>query len=222
MSIETITRATDRRAIRVPQPTSTHDAMGIEIADAPEALSVIHRPACGAAIWDRQPLRAFQTWIDGVEPKRLPRGRVTLRPDMVRAAVLGLCENHNTPDDAMREALVDDIAALATVFAGLMDASFVKLRLDVVTANTCPKFHIDAITARLICTYRGTGTQYGASTNGEVPKTVFTVPTSSPMVLRGSVWPQSPAKGVVHRSPPIAGTGETRLVLVLDPAENPD
>ena len=103
-----------------------------------------------------------------------------------------------------------------------MSAPFLRLRLDVVTTNACPKFHIDAVTARLVCTYRGTGTQYGISTDGADPRRVFIVPTGSPILLRGTLWPEMPSSGLLHRSPPIEGTGETRLVLVLDPVLNPE
>ncbi len=79
----------------------------------------------------------------------------------------------------------------------------------------------DAITARLVCTYRGTGTQYGMSTDDADPQSVFTVPTGSPILLRGTFWPAEPPSGLLHRSPPIEGTGETRLVLVIDPVSDP-
>ena len=75
--------------------------------------------------------------------------------------------------------------------------------------------------ARLVCTYRGTGTQYGTGLNGADPDRIFTVPPSSPIILRGTLWPEHPASGLLHRSPPIAGTGETRLLLVLDPVDAP-
>ena len=113
--------------------------------------------------------------------------------------------------------LVDDISAMADIFSDVMQVPYVRLRLDVITTNACRKFHIDAVTARLVCTYRGTGTQYGVSVDGAEPEHVFTVPTSSPIVLRGTLWPEAPSSGLRHRSPPIEGTGETRLVLVLDP-----
>ncbi|EEE38158.1 hypothetical protein RKLH11_1999 [Rhodobacteraceae bacterium KLH11] len=103
-----------------------------------------------------------------------------------------------------------------------MSATFLRLRLDVVTTNACRRFHIDAITARLVCTYRGTGTQYGVSTDGADPQRVFTVQTGSPILLRGTLWPAEPPSGLLHRSPPIEGTGETRLVLVLDPVTDPE
>lgn len=49
----------------------------------------------------------------------------------------------------------------------------------------------------------------------------MTVPTGSPIILRGTRWPETPVSRLLHRSPPIVGTGETRLVLVLDPVEGP-
>ncbi|MEO1331185.1 MAG: DUF1826 domain-containing protein, partial [Pseudomonadota bacterium] len=129
------------------------------------------------------------------------------------------------PDCPERDLLIEDVAALAHGFAKIADASYLRVRLDVVTTNACRKFHIDSVTARLICTYRGTGTQYGNSSGksfgGGEPQTVLTAPTGSPMVLRGTLWPEDPPSGLLHRSPPIAGTGETRLLLVLDPVDDP-
>ena len=113
--------------------------------------------------------------------------------------------------------LVNDVAALAEVLREIMPTSHLQMRFDVVTTNACRKFHIDAVTARLVCTYRGTGTQYGISTDGAEPQKIFTVPTGAPILLRGTLWPEPPRSGLLHRSPPIEGTGETRLVLVLDP-----
>ena len=197
-------------------------AIGVGVADSPEALSVLHRPGTAAAIWRRQPLPGFQRWIDGVDRERLPKARVVLRPDLVHRAVQEICEAARTPAGPERDRLIDDTAALADIFAGLMQAKWLRLRLDVVDTNACRKFHIDAVTARLVCTYRGTGTQYGITRNGAEPARVFTVPTGAPIVLRGTLWPETPASGLLHRSPPIEGTGETRLVLVLDPVCGPE
>ncbi len=202
---------------------SVEDAViGVGVADAPEGLSAIHRPGCAAAIWRRRPLPGFQSWIDALEPGRLPKTRVILRPRNVRETVIQVCDASGTPDCTERERLVDDVTALADIFIGLMPAPYLRLRLDVVTTNACRKFHIDAITARLICTFRGTGTQYGISTDGAEPRRVFTLPTGAPILLRGTLWPERPKSGLLHRSPPIAGTGETRLVLVLDPVLEPE
>lgn len=196
--------------------------VGVAVSDTPEGLSAIHRPDCAAAIWRRHPARDFQSWIAALEPERLPRARVILRPEDVRHAMAQICEACGTPDCHEREMLIDDTAALANIFAGLMCAPYLRLRCDVVTTNACRKFHTDAVTARLICTYRGTGTQYGISTDGAEPRRVFTVPAGAAILLRGTLWQERPKSGLVHRSPPIEGTGETRLLFVLDPVESPD
>jgi hypothetical protein len=197
-------------------------AVGVGVIMAAKDLGVIATPGCAAAIWQRQPLPEFQTWIDQLDPERLPTARLILRPQTVRAAMLEICALSGVPDNAQRARLIDDIAALAELFAALMQAPFLRLRLDRVTTNACRKFHIDAVKARLICTYRGTGTQYGVSPDGAEPRRVFTVPTGAPLLLRGTLWPERPASRLLHRSPPIEATGETRLVLVLDQILDPE
>lgn len=190
----------------------------VAVVDHPQDLSTLSHSDTSAVIWRRQPLRSFQNWIDGLTPDRLPKGRLILRPDAVRDAVENLCICAGTPACVERTRLVDDIAALADVFADVTKVPYLRLRLEAVETNKCWKFHVDAVTARLICTYRGTGTQYGVSHRGAEPERVFTVPTGSPIGLRGTLWLEpSSADRLLHRSPPIAGTGETRLMLVLDP-----
>lgn len=194
----------------------------ISLAETPDQLSAIHHPDCAAAIWCRHPLQSFQLWLDSLDPEQLPKARLILRPEAVRDAVSRICETYGTPDSAERNRLVDDIAALSDIFADLMRTKWLRLRLDVIKTNACRRFHIDAVTARLVCTYRGTGTQYGISINEAEPDQVVTVPTGAPILLRGTLWPEDPKSGLLHRSPPIEGSGETRLVLVLDPVADPE
>lgn len=197
-------------------------AIGVGVTQKPENLSILAKPGCAAAIWQRQAPPAFQTWIDGLDPDTLPSARLTLRPQSILPVLTELCDGAQTPHGPHRQRLIEDIAALTHLFCDLMAAPYVRLRLDRVTSNACRKFHIDALTARLVCTYRGTGTQYGVSHGGAEPKRVFTVPTGAPILLRGTLWPEQPRSGLLHRSPPIEGSGETRLVLVLDPILDPE
>mmetsp|Transcript_27452 Transcript_27452/g.50619 ORF Transcript_27452/g.50619 Transcript_27452/m.50619 type:complete len:213 (+) Transcript_27452:232-870(+) len=208
--------------MRTHQAQVKDAAIGVGVGATPECLSTIHKPGCAATIWRRQPAPGFQAWLDRLAPDELPSARLILQPGAVPSAVAQLCDMAALSPGAERSWLEQDVADLSTRFAASMDAPYLRLRLDVITTNACRKFHIDAITARLICTYRGTGTQYGISTDGAEPSRVFTVPTGCPMILRGTLWPETPKSGLLHRSPPIAGTGETRLVLVLDPVHNPD
>lgn len=198
------------------------NATGVGVAETPGGLSAIHHPGCAAAIWRRQVRPDFLSWANRLQPTHLPRGRVILHREAVPDIVHQLCEIAETPLDPEREWLVDDIAALSQIFADLMGTEYLRLRLDAVSTNACSLFHIDAISARLVCTYRGAGTQYGLSADGEGPERVFSVPTGAPILLRGTLWPETPRSGLLHRSPPIEGTGETRLLLVIDPAGAPE
>lgn len=202
--------------------TVSNAAIGVGIADDPASLSVFTTPGCAAAIWRRQMPLGVQTWLNDLAPDQLPKGRIIVRPDAVGQAVRYLCQMTQTPEGVDRDWLEADITQLAKQFADLVSVSYLRLRLDVVTGNGCPKFHIDAVTARLVCSYRGPGTQYGISTDGHEPSRVFQVATGAPILLRGTLWPEDPPSGLLHRSPPIEGTGEARLVLVLDPIFDPD
>ncbi|MEJ6392659.1 DUF1826 domain-containing protein [Gymnodinialimonas sp. 2305UL16-5] len=197
--------------------TVQNAAVGVAVADKPKNLKAFLRPGCAAAIWRRQLVQEFQSWVNALEPSCLPQGRVVVQPHKVHTVLASLCETSQTLPCPQRAQLIDDIADLADIFSDLMNAPYLRLRLQAVTSNACRKFHIDAVTARLVCTYRGTGTQYGVSPHGNEPARIFTVPTGAPILLRGTRWPEIPASGLLHRSPPIEGTGETRLVLVLDP-----
>lgn len=194
---------------------------GIGFAEDAAALCAIREPGINAVIWLRQPLPRFQDWIDSLDPAQLPAARIILRPENARQAVTEVCNGVGTPDCPERTRLIDDVAALAEIFGHAMDTPYLRLRLDVVSNNACRKFHIDAVTARLVCTYRGPGTQYGLAEDQEEPAEICSVPACSPILLRGTRWPGNEASRLVHRSPPIEGTGRTRLLLVLDPVSDP-
>lgn len=187
----------------------------------PDALCAIHRPECAVAIWRRGPMpQGFQSWIDSIASDKLPSTRTIVRSDLVCDELLNACMASGVPTCSERDFWINDASALATIFAQIMQTRYLRLRLDVVRDNACRKFHVDALTARLLCTYRGTGTQYGIAGSEAEPREIHTAQTGEPIVLRGKRWPTVPDSRLVHRSPPIEGSGETRLVLVLDPAAN--
>ena len=198
-------------------PVDVQLPAGVSLFRDARGLNSFADPACAAAIWDRQVPPEVLAWLADLSAGVLPNARIVLQPAAVKDAVSHLCDLSGMPDTLQRAWLVEDVSDLASSFAALMQAAYVRLRLQAVTTNACRKFHLDAITGRLVCTYRGPGTQYGTSTTGEDPEHIRTVPTGAPILLRGSLWRPVPDSGLLHRSPPIEGTGETRFVLVLDP-----
>lgn len=195
-------------------------AAGVCVADSPAALRTFLTPGCAAVIWRRQTPPEVQDWLNGLELVGL-RARLVLPRSEIADSLRNIFDLAGMPSGPERDWLQSDIAALGGIFSDLMSTKFLRLRLEAVTTNACRKFHVDAIMARLVCTYRGTGTQYGLSSDNTDPERVFTVKTGAPILLRGTLWPENPPSGLRHRSPPIEGTGETRLVLVLDPVFDP-
>jgi len=190
---------------------------GVTVIDRAEGLASIHDAGVAAVLWRRPRPAGFDNWLAGLPPEQLPSTRLTLEPGAVRDAITPLCDASRMPDTDERTWLIDDIAALAEHFAAIMRAPRIRLRLDVIRGIMCPKFHVDTVTARLLCTYRGPGTQYGLGHHGNAPDEVFATPTGMPLLLRGKHGQQDGPTALVHRSPPIEPLGDTRLLLVLDP-----
>jgi len=195
---------------------------GLRLVTQVEDLSHFQSGDCAATLLQRTLLREFQLWLDTLPTDQWPTGRIVLRADRLKDTVENLCAISALPKTENRALLINDIVHLGETFAALMGVSYLRLRLQKVTNNACSKFQIDAVSARLICTYRGTGTQYGVSYNGEEPTEISTVATGSPILLRGTLWPEATSTQLLHRSPPIAETGKTRFLLVFDPVFDPE
>lgn len=145
------------------------------------------------------------------------------------AVVLTIDDDAAIPDalaaagyaDALAATLARDIADRAGRFAALLALDRVAIRLEVVETDACRRFHADYVAVRLICTYAGPGTQWLANDDalalaaGVEPTTIRSIETGDVALFKGRDRSDTP---IVHRSPPIMGTGTRRLVLVIDPA----
>jgi len=120
---------------------------------------------------------------------------------------------------ALPSPLVADIAALADRFADVMRTTDIRARLEVVTTNACTRVHADYTDVRLITTYSGPGTDYAEGDDSGC--CLSRIPTGWVGLFKGQLYGRGHAP-CLHRSPPVAETGEARLVLVIDtPARRP-
>ncbi|WP_417591593.1 DUF1826 domain-containing protein [Parasphingorhabdus sp.] len=182
-----------------------------------EALDAIRDEDISIALWERE----------------LPAGLSELNLDDIADIrfTADIDELHGPLDDALdeaghrkgspRDALHNDIVALAKCFARIMETDLVEIRLEHVTTNACKKFHADYVTARLITTYMGQGTQWlegddAADCDCGEPHKIQQMAAGDIALFKGRLW--SAKAPAIHRSPPIEGTGEERLVLVINPA----
>jgi hypothetical protein len=155
--------------------------------------------------------------------------RITLRPGD-RPDVSGL------PDRPGRSALADDLAALAELYGDLLGCDAVGLRLEVVGRAMCPRFHVDHVGIRMLCTYRGPGTEWldehcadrrflGARSGGlpdEVsgmildPAGIHAVPPCAIVLLKGDLWQGNAGRGNIHRSPQVPEDQVPRVLVAID------
>lgn len=112
------------------------------------------------------------------------------------------------------EPLAGDIAKLAARFAATMNIAEVRVRLEVVTGDACRRWHHDYADVRLVTTFAGRGTEYIAD---GLARSLSTGPIA---LFKGRLAAPDEAL-VLHRSPPLVGTGERRLVLVIDTPRAP-
>lgn len=188
----------------------------------PAGFSRLGEAGVDGVIWRRPIPASVQDWIDALPADALPSARVVLGSGDVRRVVIDILDTSGAPAGVQRQWLANDVVRLARAFAQTLAAPYLRLRFDVVADDGCPKFHRDAVTARLLCTYRGLGTQYGPAIDGAAPAAILTAPTGAPIILRGTQWPGRQRRDALrHRSPPIAHSHAPRLVLVLDPVTEP-
>ena len=129
-----------------------------------------------------------------------------------------------------------DVGRLAVMFSDLFDLKRVGLRLRTMDHPMCPRFHVDSVTCRLVCTYGGVGTEWLESAyvdrsklgkrsaeftdeqSGLIldPDALYIMPAYAVGLLKGSAWEGNEQYGAVHRSPQVNQALPRRLLLTLD------
>lgn len=191
------------------------------IAADPAVLHAIRGADCNLAIWERAPFADFSALTAGTpqdlrfvsDAARLPD---VLAHELQRGGFAGGAALHRT--------LIADITRLAGLFCAAMDLATFELRLELVRTDSCRKFHADYVSARLITTYVGEGTDWLEADDaariaaGHEPQCINRLRPFDVGLFKGKLATDTPA---IHRSPPIAGTGASRLLLVLNPDSRP-
>ncbi|WP_338661938.1 DUF1826 domain-containing protein [Pararoseomonas sp. SCSIO 73927] len=181
-------------------------------AGDPAVLFRVLSPGMRLAIWQRRPPRH---WAGRVTPLLAAGPFRAVAEDEPEVAVDRVLAALPVPPPAL---MVQDMRMLAGLFAVITVCPRVRIRLEGVEGIPCPRWHADAVPLRLLCTYRGIGTEWLAGAGvGGVPNGIA---APSVAVLKGRGFPGEPDGGCLHRSPPRGGR---RLVLCIDlPGHFPD
>jgi hypothetical protein len=202
-----------------------------QIAENPMVFTDLFLPEKHIAIWQRSAQQTISRYFEACfedlgQGLRTVYSMSTLKQALVAAL----------PEGEGKAAVIEDIYLLAEMLTCLFDCHDVGIRLAPVTEAMCPRFHVDKIPARLICTYLGNGTQWlpaevvthsklGHGANGQAdhesglycePAAVQQLKSFDVGILKGTTWHDDVTKAVVHRSCPVE-KGQKRVLLTLDP-----
>lgn len=115
-----------------------------------------------------------------------------------------------------------DLMTLLALARSLAPQAGLRVRIETKASNDCPAFHVDQVALRLLCTYRGAGTQWlpdhadaddrcGQDNNDRVRE----IACGAVAVAKGARYPGQPDRGLMHRSPPTP-VQFPRVVVVID------
>ncbi|MDE0030884.1 MAG: DUF1826 domain-containing protein [Deltaproteobacteria bacterium] len=195
---------------------------GIATCDAAEGLAAINRLDMELVIWRRALPQGLRNWIEHIDVADFRDIHVLIQPQALRRVLLPLLDANGMPPGDMRNLLIGDVDDLVSGFSRVARTDLVDVRLERVTTDACWKFHRDCVEARLLTTYRGPATEWIQPIHAERAlreQKRFKGPVeqfrkNDVAIFRGSC--AEPGSGIVHRSPPIADTGRTRLLLCLN------
>lgn len=131
---------------------------------------------------------------------------------------------------------LEDIEMLTTAFCELFERREAGLRLRTLDKTMCPRFHVDRVPARMICSYGGIGTEWlpeyalnrrklgmggcglPDAESGLIadPTAIRQMPAYAVGLMKGENWEGNEGHGLVHRSPQPTAVQPRRLLLTLD------
>ncbi len=205
-------------------------------AYTPDGLSAIYTGHVNLAVWRRdvsEPVRHYAFELVQQYPGFSLRQAVPA--DTGRDYLLTQLPVLEGVSDHARQAFTDDLALLCEMYVCLFDIQAIGLRLNQLSRAMCPRFHVDHLVCRMVCTYWGAGTEWlpessvnrsalgvaATSSEAGVPDTqtgdgnVQQLGPGWVALLKGEKWPGNEGRGLVHRSP-AASPDQPRLVVTLD------
>ncbi|MHA6721272.1 DUF1826 domain-containing protein [Sphingomonas sp. RS6] len=195
------------------QEPATISAAAVERGD-PAVLDAVALAAVHLAVWKR-PLPMALAWLSQLDWTRIDDLDFVTTLDMVDADVAEGLAEAGYPAGARGDALTEEIVGHARRFAFIHGIDAVSIRLEVIETDACRKFHADHVKARLLTTLVGRGTQWiEGDTASDAP--IRQMRTGDVAIFKGRLATKTLA--ILHRSPPIVESGETRLLLAIDPA----
>ncbi|MEM7304921.1 MAG: DUF1826 domain-containing protein [Pseudomonadota bacterium] len=201
------------------------------VGDQPSIFTDIFKEDINIAIWRRALSAEIKDYAQVfLKAHKNYRQSLVVKPDN---AFEKLTESESKLSQS--KALCQNISELVEMFCLLFGVKQVGLRLTTLDHSMCPRFHVDRVPGRLVCTYHGVSTEWlphneidrsklGNGNNGlpdeesglfQSPHSIKQLNVGDVAILKGELWDGNENAGLVHRSPQVP-SGENRLLLTLD------
>lgn len=209
------------------------DSMGYaRDVEVPTNVVVTRQPADFDTIKDPQKNMLLYAWSPSAQLRRvieetriasLPTLSMTLPSDEVGRAATRAA-------DPLARWMLDELADVLTQYAALVPNQRVTMAFCTTREQSCPVFHIDRVSVRLLCTFKGPGTEWlddaqaqrkwlGRGDNRKIAGPEAIVYSAQPFqvcLLKGERGWGRKERGVVHRSPRVPSESEGRWYLRVD------
>jgi hypothetical protein len=192
----------------------------------PGRLSAIRRTTVDLCVWRRTLPSPLSTWLDSVARSH----SLAIDERGVRADAFDVATMLTTlPAGPLREAWADDLSNVLHHYVRVVGDEPLRVQLATIDGRKCPRFHVDNVGVRLLCTYAGPGTEWIAESSVDRQHLRTCDAMHAPTrpsgrvehlerfdvaLMKGSAWPANGRFGTVHRSPDVPGA--PRLVFTVD------
>jgi len=202
------------------------------VTESAAGLERIFDDGVSVCIWRRPADIAVDAYLDKAMPAfGLERtARISIADPRFDELLGGF---HGSPDPS---GIVFELGGLVDLFASLTSADSIGVRLFCGNTRPCPRFHVDRIGLRMVCTWRGPGTEWiehgavnrhflgGGANRPPDERSGLLLPGAQihqmrPFdigVFKGELWPTNGNRGAVHRSPWLPPLAPPRVMVTLD------
>ncbi|MCG7946615.1 MAG: DUF1826 domain-containing protein [Candidatus Thiodiazotropha taylori] len=197
--------------------------------DQPDLLHDIVNPGVNLCLWQRPSQPAIVEELFTLPALALPDVRCMTSLKSFDNDVSTLLQQQDLDPSAFENWRID-LRRVAEHYFSISKSRNVTMRLVTTNEDDCPRFHVDQTQLRLLCTYRGPGTEWlndqqvdrAAQRSGAPNEEIIRYGEPNVFepfwvgIMKGNAYPGNAGQGLVHRSPQISGSGKTRVLFCLD------